>query len=75
MGKQASISFLPRLLGVSEAAAYMGISETKLRSLEIPRRIMDGRRLFDRVDLDRFASDLPYENESHGENTCDAVFR
>ncbi|MCB5412394.1 helix-turn-helix domain-containing protein [Pseudogemmobacter faecipullorum] len=74
MGKHAHISYQPRLLGAAEAAAYMGVSETKLRGLNIPRRMMDGRRLFDRFDLDRFASDLPYEKDTLGENTCDAVF-
>lgn len=73
MGKQAAISYQPRLLGAHEAATYLGVSETTLRGLDIPRRVMGGRKLFDRIDLDRYASDLPYETQPP-RNTCDQVF-
>lgn len=59
-----------RLLGTPEAALYIGVSVTTLRSLPIPRKILGGRRLYDRIDLDAYASDLPYEGESEA-NTCD----
>lgn len=75
MGKHTALTYQPRLLGAPEAAAYLGISATKLYSLGIPRRILDGRKLFDRFDLDAFASDLPIEGEAGGVNTCDEIMR
>ncbi len=74
MGARAEIAFSPRLLGASEAAAYLGVSASTLRSLSIPRRILGGRRLFDRIDLDRYASDLPYEGEASEVDECDRHF-
>jgi hypothetical protein len=70
MGKH--IAFPPRLLPTPEAAAYLGVSATKLRDLPIPRKVLDGKRLYDRLDLDAYASALPTEGE--GENTCDGAF-
>lgn len=72
MGKHAGLTYQPRLLGEVDAAAYLGISASKLRTIGIPRRILDGRRLFDRFDLDAYASSLPIEG---GGNSCDEVFR
>lgn len=67
--------YLPALLGEKDAARYLGISETKLRGLGIKRRMLGGRRLFDRRDLDAFADSLPYEGEGEAEvNTCDGAF-
>ncbi|MCL4068179.1 helix-turn-helix domain-containing protein [Pseudomonas sp. GX19020] len=71
MGKHAPISYQPRLLGSQEAATYLGVSETTLRALEIPRRIMGGRKLFDRLDLDRYASELPYEGDKANADEVD----
>jgi hypothetical protein len=71
---RASLSFPPRLLGASEAAAYLGISATTLRGLGIPQRQLGGRVLWDRLDLDAYASSLPYKGGDQGENSCDAVF-
>lgn len=62
-----------RLLGAPEAALYIGVSVTTLRSLPIPRKILGGRKLYDRIDLDAYASDLPYEGESEA-NSCDGLF-
>lgn len=67
------ISFAPRLLPTPEAAAYLGVSESMLRTLSIPRKILGGKRLYDRLALDAFASGLPNEGEEKV-NTCDAVF-
>ncbi len=53
----------PALLGTADAARYLGISATTLRGLELRRRVLGGRRLYDRRDLDAFANDLPYERE------------
>ena len=65
----------PALLGTADAARYLGISATTLRGLELRRRVLGGRRLYDRRDLDAFANELPYEGDTKREgNTCDAVF-
>lgn len=68
-----SIAFTPRLLPAPEAAAYLGVSESMLRGLGIPRKMLGTKRLFDRFDLDAFASDLPREGEDSEGNTCDAI--
>lgn len=64
---------LPRLLPAPQAAAYLGISESKLRTLGIPRKELDGKRLFERADLDDYADRLRYEGETEG-NSCDSLF-
>ncbi|MEL6233313.1 MAG: DNA-binding protein [Pseudomonadota bacterium] len=46
-----------------QAAAYLGIGTTKLRDLDLPRRVMGGCVVYDRVDLDAFADGLPYEDQ------------
>ena len=71
---RADLTFAPRLLPSAVAAAYLGVSETKLRSLAIPRRMLDGKRLYDRLHLDAYASDLPMEGESEEANTCAGKF-
>lgn len=72
---RVDISFAPRLLPAPQAAAYLGVSESKLRLLAIPRRILDGKRLYDRLALDEYASGLPIEGEEPEENTCDAILK
>ncbi|MGP3699170.1 helix-turn-helix domain-containing protein [Rhodobacter sp. NSM] len=76
MTARPSIAFAPRLLGAAEAAAYLGISATTLRGLDLPRRILGGRRLYDRLDLDAFASALPVEGEQRESEVdlCDRHF-
>ncbi|MFN8684153.1 helix-turn-helix domain-containing protein [Paracoccus sp. P2] len=75
MGKHEP-AFAPRLLPAPEAAHYLGISETKLRSLGLPRRMLGGKRLYDRLALDEYASGLPIEGEDvEGVNTCDEILR
>lgn len=59
-----SIAFPPRLLPAPQAAAYIGVSESKLRTLKIPRRVLDGKRLYDRLALDAFADDLAIEGQA-----------
>ncbi len=68
-------AFQPALLGEVDAARYLGIGTTTLRGLGLKRRVLGGRRLYDRRDLDAFADALPYEGEGAGErkNTCDEV--
>lgn len=63
MARDRSISFLPRLLPAPEAAQYLGVSETMLRTLGLPRKEMKSKRLYDRFDLDDYASTLPYEGQ------------
>lgn len=72
----------PRLLGARDAAFYLGVSESTMRSMSkdgaapAPKRI--GRRLvWDREDLDAFAEELPYEgegNQSKEVQECDKAF-
>lgn len=69
----ASVPALPRLLKISQAAVYLGISPSKLITLPIPRRMAGKNRLYDRLDLDEWADNLPYE-QNNGTNTCDEVF-
>lgn len=69
MGRTA-LTYAPRLLPADKAAAYLGMSATKLRTLPIPRKVLDGKRLFDRMDLDAYASDLPYEGEAAGDEAA-----
>ena len=69
------ILILPSLLGEHDAAKYLGISKSTLRTLGISRRKLGGRRLYDRRDLETYVDSLPYENEDNGRaNTCDEVF-
>lgn len=68
----------PRLIGIDAAAAYVDISPTKFASLvkegraPSPKRI-DGRKVFDVRDLDRFADRLPYEGPSPVDNSWSDV--
>jgi hypothetical protein len=70
---RTSISYPPRLLPAAQAAAYIGVSETKLRSLPIARKVLDGKRLYDRLALDAYADSLMTEGEVR-ENSCDKAF-
>jgi hypothetical protein len=67
---------LPALLTESGAAAYLGISNSKLRELKLPRRELGRKRLYDRRDLENYVDSLPYEGEdqTEDEGQCDAVF-
>jgi len=67
-----TLDFTPRLLPAPQAAHYLGVSVTKLQTLPIKRKKLDGKRLYDRIELDAYASSLPDEGE--GENTCDGLF-
>lgn len=73
MTARASITFPALLLPAPQAAAYIGVSVSMLRTLPIPRRVLGAKRLYDRRDLDAYADELPYEGESEG-NTCDQVW-
>ena len=56
-----TLEFVPRLLPAPDAARYIGISETYLRTLGLPRRVLGKRRLYDRYDLDAFVSSMEIE--------------
>lgn len=68
-----SLDFAPILLPAPAAAHYIGVSETKLRDLPIRRKVLDGKRLYDRRDLDEFVNGLSYEGGSEPD-TCDGKF-
>ena len=56
-----------------QAAHYIGVSVSKLRTLPIARRILGGKRVYDKADLDAYADSLPYEGEQEdGWDTSEA---
>ena len=59
-----SLVLLPRLLPAPKAAEYLGVSETTLRELRLPRRVLGGKRLYDRYTLDAYADGLTTEGEA-----------
>ena len=64
---------IPRLMRPAVAAAYLGISESLLRTLPlVPRRMGERVVVYDRNDLDAYADALPYGNGSEGGGACDA---
>lgn len=58
-----SFQFPPRLMQAKAAAHYLGLSPTKLRGLNLPRKEDGGNILYDRTDLDAYADALPYEEK------------
>lgn len=68
---RVDFSFPPRLLNTSQAAHYIGVSPSTLRSLSLPRVMLGAKRLYDRTALDEYASSLPVEK---GKNECDDLF-
>lgn len=74
---RASPTYAPRLLPAPEAAACLRVSESTLRGLNIPRKALGAKRLYDRLALDEYASALLDEGEvrAEAENSCDAILR
>lgn len=69
-------AFVPRLLPAPQAAHYLGVSETTLRGLGLPRKVLGGKRLYDRLTLDEYASGLPDDRQNtEGPNSCDEIMR
>lgn len=66
-------TFPPRLLQAKAAAHYLGMSVSKLHTLDLPCKRDGGNVLYDRADLDAYADSLPYEGLG-GPNSCDEVF-
>lgn len=58
------LSFTPRLMPAPQAAHYIGVSESTLRALEIPRKVLGGKRLYDRIELDAYVDNLKSEGET-----------
>ena len=78
MGK-IDISYQPRLMPAPEAARYIGVSETTLRGLGLPRRVLGKRRLYDRYDLEAFVNAMSYDAEDASaadgdRDECDRLF-
>ncbi len=67
-------NFPPILLPASTAAVYLGVSKSTLLKLNIRRKELGSKRLYDRRDLDAFADDLLYETTDMEGNSCDAIF-
>lgn len=63
MTARPAIPYVPRLFGAADAAQYLSLSQTTLRTLDIPRKQKGGRYFYDRMDLDAWANDLPYEGD------------
>lgn len=57
----------------NEAAHYLGVSPSKLRTMDLPRKVMGGNRVYEIADLDALADALPYEGET-GDGECDKLF-
>ncbi len=79
MAERAILTYQPRLMSASEAARYIGMSETTLRSLGLPRRVWGKRRLYDRYDLEAFVNAMGYEGEQidtaeRDREECDRLF-
>lgn len=66
--------FTPRLMPGPQAAHYLGVSESKLKTLGIPRRLLDGKRLYHINDLMAYADALHIEGETEADNPCDSIF-
>lgn len=66
--------FPPRLMPAPVAARYLGVSESLLRTLPIPRRELNSKRLFDKSDLDEYANSLPYEEKGESTECADAAW-
>jgi cephalosporin hydroxylase len=54
-----------------EAGAYIGVSDSKLRDLPIPRKRQGRIVVYDRRDLEAYAETLPYEGQE--EAFCDEM--
>ena len=71
-------SFVPMLLGSTAAAHFLGVSESMLRTLGIPRKMLGAKRLYDHRDLVAYVDELAYEAENKkptsDEEACDEAF-
>lgn len=63
--------FPPRLMPAPQAAHYIGVSVSMLRTLPIPRRQLGAKRVYDKADLDAYADTLPYDGQE--DQRCDEI--
>lgn len=71
-----SIAWIPRGLRREEAAYYIGVGTTKFDQLVADRRMPKGRRLDGRVVWDRIELDMAFSDlASADENAIDGAFR
>jgi hypothetical protein len=70
-----TLTFPPRLMKTKAAAHYLGISASKLLTLDIRFKRSGANRLYDREDLDCYADSLPYDDSGNatGDENCDAA--
>lgn len=66
--KPDAIAYPPRGLSREEAARYVGIGTRKFDEMIVDRRMpkprqIDGRTVWDRVELDIAFSDLPHQEQ------------
>lgn len=66
--KPDAISYPPRGLSREEASRYVGVGTTKFDEMIADRRMpkprqIDGRTVWDRVELDMAFSDLPHQGQ------------
>jgi predicted DNA-binding transcriptional regulator AlpA len=66
MSKSDAIAYPPRGLAREEAARYVGVGTTKFDQMVADRRMpgprqIDGRMVWDRVELDIAFSELPHQ--------------
>lgn len=66
--KPDAIAYPPRGLSREEAARYVGVGTTKFDEMIADRRMpkprqIDGRTVWDRVELDMAFSDLPHQGQ------------
>jgi hypothetical protein len=54
------------------AAHYLGVLESTLRTLSLPRRQLGAKRVYDKADLDAYADTLPYDKIKE-ESGCEAA--
>lgn len=76
---RAAPAYAPILLGVADAARYIGVSQTTLRSLPIPKKRLGARVLYHRFDLEAYAAEIHYDGEyidtaEKDREECDRLF-
>ncbi len=55
--------FTPRLMPAPQAAHYLGVSESTLRTIDLPRKTVGAKKMYDKFDLDQWVDTLPYDNK------------
>ncbi|MEM1343338.1 MAG: DNA-binding protein [Pseudomonadota bacterium] len=72
-GTARPIEIQPRLMRAARAAAYLGVSQATLFELSLPKKTHKGMVFYDRLDLDAWVDDLPYQGQV-GDKCPDDVF-